>query len=102
MGRNGKKPSVFTEMVKFINDNAGKVVSSCEILLGKLPGRNSETAYLYKFVKLGYVKSANGQFVKDAGAKFEIVKKFPKHYNSIALMHELKIANGLIPDTQKK
>nr|DAF30324.1 MAG TPA: hypothetical protein [Caudoviricetes sp.] len=33
MGRNGKKPSVFTEMVNFINNNVGKKISSKEILL---------------------------------------------------------------------
>ena len=40
MGRNGKQAPVFSEMVKFVNDNVGKVVSSKEILLGKEPGRN--------------------------------------------------------------
>ena len=30
MGRNGKKPSVFTEMVNFINNNVGKKISSKE------------------------------------------------------------------------
>lgn len=102
MGRNGKKPSVFNEMVKFVNNNVGKVVSSYEILLGKLPGRNVETAYLYKFVKLGYVESANGQFVKDADAEFKILKEFPKHYNSVMFMDELREANGYIPDNRKR
>ena len=37
MGRNGKKAPVFLEMVKFVNANVGKVVSSSEILLGKEP-----------------------------------------------------------------
>lgn len=102
MGRNGKKAPVFLEMVKFVNDNAGKVVSSSEILLGKEPGRNSETAYLYKFVKLGYVELMEEGFVKDKGAKFRIVKEFPKHYNSVMLMDELKVVNGFMPDTHER
>ena len=99
MGRNGKKPSVFTEMVKFVNNNVGKVVSSKEILLGKEPGRNSETAYLYKFVKLGYVKPVDdNSFVKDKTASFKVIKEFPKHYSSVMFMDELRIYNGLIPE----
>lgn len=102
MGRNGKKAPVFLEMVNFVNDNVGKVVDSKEILLGKEPGRNSETAYLYKFVKLGYVKPVEENFVKDKDSKFEIVKEFPRHYNSVMLMDELKVVNGLIPDGHKR
>lgn len=102
MGRNGKKAPVFLEMVNFVNDNVGKVVDSKEILLGKEPGRNSETAYLYKFVKLGYVKPVEENFVKDKDSKFEIVKEFPKHYNSVMLMDELKVVNGFIPDSRKR
>lgn len=102
MGRNGKKAPVFLEMVKFVNDNVGKVVSSSEILLGKEPGRNSETAYLYKFAKLGYVKLIEEGFVNDKGAKLRIVKEFPKHYNSVMLMDELRVANGYIPDNHKR
>ena len=41
-------------------------------------------------------------FVKDKGAKFRIVKEFPKHYNSVMLMDELKVVNGFIPDTHKR
>lgn len=102
MGRNGKQAPVFLEMVNFVNDNVGKVVTSHEILQGKLPGRNSETAYLYKFIKLGYVESANGQFVKDADAEFRILKKFPDHYNSVMLMEELRVLNGLIPNNHRR
>lgn len=101
MGRNGKKAPVFVEMVKFINDNVGKVVSSKEILLGKEPGRNSETAYLYKFVKLGYVEPTEEGLVKDKDANFVIVKEFPKRYNSVMLMNELRAANGCIPDSDQ-
>lgn len=99
MGRNGKKAPVFVEMVKFINENIGKVVSSKEILLGKDPGRNSETAYLYKFVKLGYVEPIEEGLIKDKDANFVIVKEFPKRYNSVILMNELKAVNGCIPDS---
>lgn len=98
MGRNGKKPSVFTEMVNFINNNVGKKISSKEILLGKEPGRNSETAYLYKFIKLEYVKAVNDGFVMHKDTVYEIVRPFPKHYNSVMFMDELRVANGFIAD----
>lgn len=102
MGRNGKKPSVFTEMVNFINNNVGKKISSKEILLGKEPGRNSETAYLYKFIKLEYVKAVNDGFVMHKDTVYEIVKPFPKHYNSVMFMDELRLANGFIADNHKR
>lgn len=98
MGRNGKKPSVFTEMVNFISNNVGKKISSKEILLGKEPGRNSETAYLYKFIKLEYVKAVNDGFVMHKDTIYEIVKPFPRHYNSVMFMDELRVANGFIAD----
>lgn len=99
MGRNGKKPSIFTEMVNFINNNAGKKISSKEILLGKEPGRNSETAYLYKFIKLEYVKAVNDGFVMHKDTVYEIVRPFPKHYNSVMFMDELRVANGFIANS---
>lgn len=102
MGRNGKKPSVFTEMVNFINSNVGKKISSKEILLGKEPGRNSETAYLYKFIKLEYVKAVNDGFVMHKDTVYEIVRPFPKHYNSVMFMDELRVANGFIADNRER
>lgn len=102
MGRNGKQAPVFLEMVKFVNDNVGKVVSSKEILLGKEPGRNSETAYLYKFIKLEYVKAVNDSFVMHKDTMYEIVKPFPKHYNSVVFMDELRVANGFIADNHER
>ena len=102
MGRNGKKPSVFTEMENFINNNVGKKISSKEILLGKEPGRNSETAYLYKFIKLEYVKAVNDGFVMHKDTIYEIVKPFPKHYNSVMFMDELRVANGFIADNHER
>lgn len=102
MGRNGKKPSVFTEMVNFINNNVGKKISSKEILLGKELGRNSETAYLYKFIKLEYVKAVNDGFVMHKDTMYEIVKPFPKHYNSVMFMDELRVANGFIADNHER
>ena len=102
MGRNGKKPSVFTEMVNFINNSVGKKISSKEILLGKEPGRNSETAYLYKFIKLEYVKAVNDGFVMHKDTVYEIVRPFPKHYNSVMFMDELRVANGYMPDNHKR
>lgn len=102
MGRNGKKPSVFTEMVNFINSNVGKKVSSKEILLGKEPGRNSETVYLYKFIKLEYIKAVNDGFVTRKDTVYEIVRPFPKHYNSVMFMDELRVANGFIADNHER
>lgn len=102
MGRNGKNIPVFTKMVEFVNNNTKKIVASSEILLGKEPGRNSETAYLYKFLKLGYVKAVNDGFVMHKDTKYEIIKSFPPHYNSVMFMDELRIANGLIPENHKR
>lgn len=97
MGRNGKNKAVFTQMVEFVNKNAGRVVTSSEMLLGKEPSRSSETAYLYKLLKLGYVKAVNNGFVMRKDTKYEIIKPFPKYYNSVMLMKELREMNGLIP-----
>ena len=102
MGRNGKQPPVFPAIVNFVNDNVGKIVTSQEILLGKEPGRNSETSYLYTFVKLGYIEPTEGSFVKDKNAKFKILKKFPPHYNSVVLREELREFNGLIPNNHRR
>lgn len=102
MGRNGKNASVFAKAVEFVNNNVGKTVTSTEMLLGKEPGRNSETAYLYKFLKLGYVKAINDGFVMHKDTKYEIVKPFPSYYNSVMFMDELKVAKGLIPENHKR
>ena len=102
MGRNGKQTPIFLKMVNFVNDNVGNIVTSQKILFGKEPGRNSETAYLYKFVKLGYVEPTNGSFVIDKTAKFKVLKKFPDHYISVMLMEELRVFNGFIPNTHKR
>lgn len=102
MGRNGKNIPVFTKMVEFVNNNTEKIVASSEILLGKEPGRNSETAYLYKFLKLGYVKAVNDGFVMHKDTKYEIIKSFPPHYNSVMFMDELRIANGLIANSHAR
>lgn len=102
MGRNGKNAPVFTRVVEFVNNNVGKIVTSSEMLLGKEPGRTSETAYLYKLLKLGYVKAVNNGFVMHKDTMYEIVKPFPPHYNSVMLMDELRIANGLIPENHQR
>lgn len=102
MGRNGKNVPVFTRAIEFVNNNVGKTVTSTEMLLGKEPGRNSETAYLYKFLKLGYVKAVNDNFVMHKDTKYEIIKPFPPHYNSVMFMDELRVANGLIPENHKR
>lgn len=98
MGRNGKKQPVFPAMIRFVNENVGKVVSSGDILLGKEPDRGAETSYLYKFIKLGYVQPLEGHTVNNKYSQFKIVKSFPASYNSVDLGRELKIANGLIPE----
>lgn len=102
MGRNGKNVPVFTRAIEFVNNNVGKTVTSTEMLLGKEPGRNSETAYLYKFLKLGYVKAINDGFVMHKNTKYEIIKPFPAHYNSVMFMDEIRVANGLIPENHKR
>lgn len=96
MGRNGKNVPAFTMMVNFVNANVGKVVTSNEILLGENPGRNSETSYLYRFIKLGYIKSVNEKTVMDPLAQYKVLKPFPEHYNSVMLAKETRIFNGLI------
>ena len=102
MGRNGKNVAVFTKLVEFVNNNAGKTVTSSEMLLGKEPGRTSETAYLYKLLKLGYVKAINDGSVMCKDTMYEIVKSFPPHYNSVMFMDELRVANGLIPENHNR
>lgn len=98
MGRNGKKLPVFPEMVKFVNDNVGNIVSSEAILLGKTPDRGSETSYLYKFIKAGYVESINKGSVQDKNTMYKILRAFPKRYNSCMLKDELRVINGYAPN----
>ena len=102
MGRNGKAIPVFSRMIKLVNDNVGSVISSKEMLLGKEPGRTSETAYLYKLLKLGYEKAVNDGFVMHKDTMYEIVRPFPKHYNSVMFMDELRVANGFIADNHER
>lgn len=92
MGRNGKKAPVFDQMVRFINLNVGNHVNSEQILLGKKPSRKSETAYLYKFIKLGYIKQITGS-VLDPDAIYYIVKGFEPGYNSSKMKQEMKQFN---------
>lgn len=98
MGRNGKKDAVFTAVVKFISSNFNKEVSSKEILLGKEPGRNAETAYLYKFIKLGYVEPLDNCFVSDKQARFKIVKELNPRYTSVMIKKDLRLINGFAGD----
>lgn len=92
MGRNGKSAPVFDQMVRFISLNVGKEVTSNEILLGNAPSRKSETAYLYKFIKLGYVKQLTSK-VQDANATYYIVRGFEPGYTSVKMKQELKQLN---------
>lgn len=97
MGRNGKMPAAFKQVVAFINENVGREVSSQDILLGKKPGRNSETSYLYTFIKLGYVKTAKeGASVMNRETRFIILKAFPANYTSVQMKIELRKLNGYI------
>lgn len=100
MGRNGKAVPVFSKMIRLVNDNIGKVISSQEMLLGNKPGRNSATAYVYKFLKLGYIEMAKEgeKSVLSEETTYRIKKAFPEHYNSVMLMDELRAYNGLIPE----
>ena len=102
MGRNGKAIPVFSRMIKLVNDNVGKIIGSEEMLLGNEPGRNSVTAYVYKFIKLGYIEmdTEGEKGVLDKKTTYKIKKAFPDHYNSVMLMNELKVYNGLIPETK--
>ena len=102
MGRNGKAIPVFSRMIKLVTDNVGNVISSEEMLLGNEPGRNSVTAYVYKFVKLGYIEmvTEGEKGVLSKETTYRIKKAFPDHYNSVMLMNELKVYNGLIPETK--
>lgn len=102
MGRNGKNASVFTKMVEFVNSNVGKIITSSEILLGQEPGRNSVTAYLYKFLKLGYVKAIDNGFVMNKDTRYEIIKPFPAYYNSVMFMDELRVSKGQIPNSHRR
>lgn len=100
MGRNGKAIPVFSRMIKLVNDNVGKVISSEKMLLGNEPGRNSMTAYVYKFVKLGYIEmvTEGEKGVLSKETTYRIKKAFPDHYNSVMLKDELRVYNGLIPE----
>lgn len=98
MGRNGKRPPVFTEMMRFVNEHVGEIVSSEEILLGAEIGRNVNTGYLYKFVKLGYLKPLDNGLVRHKDTKYKIAKAFPPYYNSILLAQDLRAVNGNVPD----
>lgn len=90
MGRNGKKKPVFSTMTSYINANVGKIVSSNSILQGKKPGRNAETAYLYKFIKAGYVEALDKGAITQESTMYRVIKGFSEHYNSKSLMNELK------------
>ena len=92
MGRNGKNAPVFDQMVWFINLNVHKKVTSEQILLGKKPSRKSETAYLYKFIKLGYVTQLTGK-VLDADATYFIEKGFEPGYTSVKMKEEMRQFN---------
>ena len=92
MGRNGKKAPIIQRVVSLINSiNIGDSVDLLTFLDGNKPGRNNETAYLYKMLQLGYLVCANKDVDKfSETATFIIKKHFPEGYNSISMEHELK------------
>lgn len=97
MGRNGKNPSAFDQMVRLVNLNVGNILTSEQILLGKEPScRGVETNYLYKFIKLGYVEPI-GTRITDTATSYKILKPFPAGYNSCVFTDELRMENGKKP-----
>lgn len=96
MGRNGKNPSAFDQMTRLISLNVGGVLTSEQILLGKAPScRSVETNYLYKFIKLGYIKLI-GSKVTRPETSYKVLKAFPPGYNSCVFTDELRLANGQV------
>ena len=70
MGRNGKQAPVFPEMVKFVNDNVGKVVSSKEILKEELVAAYATHAQLFSGRKTNYSDTqARNQVIRAAFLK---------------------------------
>lgn len=96
MGRNGKEPSAFNQMIALINDNVGNILTTNQLLSGKKPDcKNTETNYIYKFIKLGYLER-KGQHSKviSTDTEYKVLKAFPPQYNSTVFMDELRLANG--------
>lgn len=89
MGRNGKEVSIFSQFVNFMNNNIGNTVKSADILLGHKPSRRAETAYLYKFIKLGYIEQIT-KTVMDPEATYRIAKEVPAWLNSQKIKQLLK------------
>lgn len=96
MGRNGKEPSAFNQMIMLVNDNVGNILTASQLLLGKEPScKNAETNYIYKFVKLGYLEmQGENSKVNSLNTKYKVLKAFPTQYNSTVFMDELRLANG--------
>ena len=55
-----------------------------------------------KDIKSTWLNVDDNSFVKDKTASFKVIKEFPKHYNSVMFMDELRVANGYIPDNHKR
>lgn len=89
MGRNGKVLPVFPQVVAFISGNNGKVVTANDILLGHSFDRGAATSYLYKFIKLGYVKPLESSVLKQ-NKHFKIVRFLPPNYSSVQLKADLR------------
>ena len=94
MGRNGTKKPVFRCLAEFINGHVGETVKLEEIMLGREPGANTVTLYVYQLTQLGYLE-ADG-FVKDKSTRFRIVKPLPDLYGTTDLQRELKRARGMV------
>lgn len=99
---NQNKKTVFAEMVAVVNANVGKEVASDELLLGREPGNNAWTSYLYKFLKLDYVEVVGNGSVRSKGARYRILKPIPPHYSSNSIADEMRALKGLIPNRARK
>lgn len=102
MGRIGKKPSMLEGLIRVVNANVGKTLSSTELFLGRDPGPNRITMYVYQIAKLGYVKPLDGGFIKRKETRYKVLKAFPPYYNSTMLEDEIRAYDGYIPETHKR
>lgn len=94
MGRNGKNPAIFGSMIEVVNLNVGKTLTSEQLLLGQKPScKGVATNYVYKFIKLGYIRLLSGK-VTSPDATYKVLKAFPPGYSSSVFTDELKLMNG--------
>jgi hypothetical protein len=83
-------PTIFARMTDLIRTHVGEDLTSAYILMGSKPGRNAETTYLYKFIRLGYISPLNGGGVTDVNTIFRVIKCPPAMYSSSDFIKDLK------------